>query len=122
LPDELTPVSDTSNSVNFIGELCLKRQVNIVHVRVFVARTPSNGENPNLERRKHLYGSLLSRQNPDAQLWYSEGTQYWPSNNTENSTWKSVEMAPATTYGPFCSFAESKARFFDSLQLELESK
>jgi hypothetical protein len=32
LPDELTPMSDTSNTVSVIGELCRKSSVNVVRV------------------------------------------------------------------------------------------
>jgi hypothetical protein len=34
--DELTPVSDTSNTVSVTSELCLKPSVNAIGVRVFV--------------------------------------------------------------------------------------
>jgi hypothetical protein len=36
LPDELTPESDTSNTMSVIGELCAKTPVNVVCVRAFV--------------------------------------------------------------------------------------
>jgi hypothetical protein len=34
LPDELTSMSNTSNTVSIIGELCLKSPVNVVRIRV----------------------------------------------------------------------------------------
>jgi hypothetical protein len=42
LPDELTPASDTSNTVKFINELCLKLSVNVVRVRVFLKEKPND--------------------------------------------------------------------------------
>jgi hypothetical protein len=41
LPNELTPASDTLNTVSVIGELCLKPPVNVVGVRVFVKEKPN---------------------------------------------------------------------------------
>jgi hypothetical protein len=40
LPEELTPASDTSNTVRFIGELRLKSPVNVV--RIFLKEKPND--------------------------------------------------------------------------------
>jgi hypothetical protein len=42
LSDELTPVSDTSNTVNLIGELCLKPPVNVTRGHVFLKEKPND--------------------------------------------------------------------------------
>jgi hypothetical protein len=42
LPDELTPASDTSNTVSIIGELCLKSPMKVVCVRLFLREKPKD--------------------------------------------------------------------------------
>jgi hypothetical protein len=42
LLDELTPTSDTSNTVSVISELYLKPPVNVVRVRVFLEKKPND--------------------------------------------------------------------------------
>jgi hypothetical protein len=42
LPDELTPVPDTSDVVSVISELCEKPPVNVFRVLVFLKETPND--------------------------------------------------------------------------------
>jgi hypothetical protein len=77
--------------VGVIGELCLKLPVNVVHVCVLVKEKPNDHSllalhpavrNLNIPGRYYCSGSLLSLgEGPDAQLWCSEGTQYWLFSN-----------------------------------------
>jgi hypothetical protein len=42
LPDELPPLSDTSNIVRIIGGLCLNLSVNVASVWVFFKENPND--------------------------------------------------------------------------------
>jgi hypothetical protein len=42
LHDELTPASDTLNTVSVFGELCLKSHVNVVRARIFPKEKPND--------------------------------------------------------------------------------